>query len=250
MNTALDTTAVPADSTEEDHPDYRQRESLQIAMSLRTLMARKARLTVQFGEREILAHILAVDARNGRFTFEYGNIDADNQALLESHELTFRSLPGALHTHFRTGYAKAVWFDDLPAFETAFPAELFYVQRREHFRVETPVVDPFVALGPFTEKENVRLEIQDLSLGGVALRAYEARFTELEIGSVLHDVALQLGDFGALSVNLEVVAPRRALDEKGEERYVISCRFVERSAVAERVLQRVITRLESKRTVA
>ncbi|WP_347557664.1 flagellar regulator YcgR PilZN domain-containing protein [Robbsia sp. KACC 23696] len=227
--------------------DYRQRDPLQISMSLRTLMTRRDRMTVEFGERQYVAHILAVDPRNGTFMFDYGNVEADNEALLETDELTFRSLPGALHTHFTTGAAYRVRLDNRPAFEARFPKTLFYVQRREYFRVPTPVVDPFVAHGPAIAGASFRLELQDLSLGGVALRTYEARFSGLEIGSVLHDVALELGDFGSLSVNLEIIAPRQATSETGEVRYVISCRFVERSAVAERVLQRVIMQLETQR---
>lgn len=243
---APDADDAPNDATDVDL-DYRQQDPLQISMSLRTLMTRRDRMTVEFGERQYIAHVLAVDPRTATFMFDYGNVEADNEALLDADELTFRSLPGALHTHFTTGAASKVRLDKRPAFEARFPTTLFYVQRREYFRVPTPVVDPFVAHGPVVAGTTFKLELQDLSLGGVALRTYEASFSSLEIGSVLHDVALELGDFGSLSVNLEIISPRQSTSETGEIRYVISCRFVERSAVAERVLQRVIMQLETQR---
>ncbi|MCP1119272.1 flagellar brake protein [Robbsia andropogonis] len=247
----MTTDSVPGpdatDPSQDIGPDYEQRDPLQISMSLRTLMSRRDRMTVEFAERQYVAHVLAVDPRNGTFMFDYGTLEADNEALLKADELTFRSLPGALHTHFTTGAASKVRLDGRPAFEARFPETLFYVQRREYFRVPTPLADPFVAHGPAAAGGAFRLELQDLSLGGVALRTYEARFSGLEIGSVLHDVALELGHFGSLSVNLEIIAPRQATSETGEIRYVISCRFVERSALAERVLQRVIMQLETQR---
>ncbi|MGE8490887.1 MAG: PilZ domain-containing protein, partial [Paraburkholderia nemoris] len=91
------------------------------------------------------------------------------------------------------------------------------------------------------------LELQDLSLGGVALKTADARFGSLESGTVLRDVTLQLGSFGTLLLDLEIVAPRQSTTPKGDVRFVIGCKFVTTPGPAERILQRVVTQLETKR---
>ncbi|MDE1179132.1 flagellar brake protein [Paraburkholderia sp.] len=247
MTTALLLEADASTQTQESGPDFGQRHPLQIAMCLRNLTTRGDFVTVEFGRRQIVTQVLDVDSRNGTFTFDLGNIESDNAALLDAGELTFRSLPGGIQTRFTTGAASKVRYDERPAFEAQFPAVLYYVQRREFFRVQTPVLDPFVALGVYADGGRFRLELQDLSLGGIALRSYDARFADAENGRVLTSVVLQLGHFGSLSVDLEIVAPRQSTTPKGDVRYVLGCRFVGLSGAAERVLQRVVTQLETKR---
>ena len=113
--------------------------------------------------------------------------------------------------------------------------------------VDTPLSDPFIASGRDQGGDTFRLEVQDMSLGGVALRTSDVRFAELPKGSVWKNVTLQLGGFGSVTTDLEIVAPREALTPTGERRTVLGCRFVELRDNAERTLQRAITQLEMRR---
>lgn len=126
----------------------------------------------------------------------------------------FRSLPGGIRVEFTAHAAEAVVFEGRLAFEAPLPAVLYYVQRREYFRVQTPALDPYVVSGRYVGGDPFKVEMQDLSLGGVALRTANVRFGSLEAGCVLQDVILQLGDFGTLRLDLKVVAPP-ALHERG-----------------------------------
>jgi len=55
-----------------------------------------------------------------------------------------------------------------------------------------------------------------------------------------------LRGLGTLHVDLEVMSPRQSANARGNALYIIGCRFVERSGIAERLLQRVIVQLECK----
>ncbi|MFM0499806.1 flagellar brake protein [Paraburkholderia caffeinilytica] len=247
MNAALLLDADLAEQTTDADSTFAQRHPLQIAVCLRKLMAGQDFVTVEFNGRQIVTQVLEVDSRNARFTFDAGSTDLDNYALPSARQLIFRSLPGGIRTEFTTLNADPVMFDGRPAFEASFPSLLYYVQRREFFRVQTPVLDPYIASGPYADGDTFRLELQDLSLGGVALKTADARFGALESGTVLRDVTLQLGSFGTLRLDLEIVAPRQLTTSKGDLRFVIGCRFVQISGPAERTLQRVVTQLETKR---
>ncbi|MFM0058907.1 flagellar brake protein [Paraburkholderia phytofirmans] len=227
--------------------NFAQRHPLQIAVCLRQLVAGKDFVTVEFDGRQIVTQILDVDSRNARFVFDAGSVADDNAALPAARQLTFRSLPGGIRTEFTTFDATLTQFDGLPAFEAPFPALLYYVQRREFFRVQTPVLDPYIASGAYLDGGSFRLELQDLSLGGIALKTADERFGSLESGTVLRDVTLHLGGFGMLRLDLEIVAPRQVTTAKGDRRFVIGCKFVATPGPAERTLQRVVTQLETRR---
>ncbi|MFM0010434.1 flagellar brake protein [Paraburkholderia sediminicola] len=236
-----------AEQTTDADSTFAQRHPLQIAVCLRKLMAGQDFVTVEFNGRQIVTQVLDVDSRNARFIFDAGSTEQDNYALPSARQLIFRSLPGGIRTEFTTLNADPIMFEGRPAFEASFPSLLYYVQRREFFRVQTPVLDPYIASGPYVDGGSFRLELQDLSLGGVALKTADAHFGSLESGTVLRDVTLQLGSFGTLALDLEIVAPRQLTTPKGDLRFVIGCKFVKTPGPAERVLQRVVTQLETKR---
>ncbi|SAL00715.1 flagellar brake protein [Caballeronia ptereochthonis] len=226
---------------------YAQRHSLQIALCLRSLLARGDFLTVQFDGTQFVTQLLDVDSGRAHFLFDFGSTQRDNRALVHADSLTFRSQPSGIRTQFVTERAAATTFEGRPAFEAPFPTLLHYVQRRDFYRVDTPMFDPFVASGLDEEGVAFRLELQDLSVGGVALRTRDKRFESLAQGCVWNDVTLQLGGLGAVSVDLEIVAPRQMLTPTGERRIVLGCRFIDLKGNAERVLQRAITLLETRR---
>ncbi|MDR5759527.1 flagellar brake protein [Caballeronia sp. LZ035] len=225
---------------------YALRHPLQMALCLRGLVARRDFLVAGFEGGQIVTQLLDVDSRRARFVFDYGGARSDNAALAAADSLTFRSHPGGIRTEFVTGRATPVSFEGRPAFEAAFPALLYFVQRREFHRVETPVGEPFVASGIDAEGEPFDLDLQDMSLGGIALRTSDPRFAALPRGTVWNDVTLQMGAFSLVTVHLEIVAPRQAITPSGEARTVLGCRFNDLSGRAERTLQRVITQLESR----
>ncbi|NPT37067.1 flagellar brake protein [Paraburkholderia xenovorans] len=227
--------------------NFAQHHPLQIAVCLRNLVAGQDFVTVEFGGRQIVTQILEVDSRHARFVFDTCSMADDNSALPAARQLTFRSLPGGIRTEFTTQDATRIVFDGLPAFEAPFPPLLYYVQRREFFRVQTPVLDPYIASGAYADGGSFRLELQDLSLGGVALKTADERFGSLQSGTILRDVALQLGGFGTLRLDLKIVAPRQVSTAKGDRRFVIGCQFVATPGPAERTLQRVVTQLETRR---
>ncbi|MFM0522086.1 flagellar brake protein [Caballeronia jiangsuensis] len=85
----------------ETDDSYAQRHTLQIALCLRTLLARGDFLTVEFGDTQLVTQLLKVDSGRAHFLFDFGSTAGDNRALVDADELTFRSQP--LGTRFVTG---------------------------------------------------------------------------------------------------------------------------------------------------
>ena len=226
--------------------EFALRHPLQIAICLRTLAARHHFMSVEFGDRQMITQLLHIDSSNARFVFDLGSLAVNNHVLLEAPNLIFRGLPDGVRTGFVTRSAELTTFEGRLAFEASFPEILYHVQRREYFRVETPMLQPYSVIGKFSDDSAFQFDVKDLSLGGVALTSSDAILGEIEIGTRLEGVTLHLGAFGALRLTIEVVSPRRAILPNGERRFVAGCRFIDLPPTSERTLQRVVTYLEAR----
>jgi c-di-GMP-binding flagellar brake protein YcgR len=236
----------PADDAESGH-DFGRRNPLEIGVQLRNLVNRGDFLTVQYKGGQLVTKILDVDVRGRTFTFDWGALAEQNEGLLAAPRSHFHASPDGVRVEFATSTPRATQFEGRPAFESDFPEVLFYVQRREYFRVEGPILDPYICSGRLPEGGPFRFDVQDLSLGGVGMRTTDERVAQLQLGALLPDTELSLGALGKLTVDLELVSTRAVAQPNGTQRYQLGFRFVTLPGNAENTLQRLITQLEMKR---
>lgn len=232
---------------ESDHPDFGRRNPLEIGVSLRNLVNRGDFLTVDFGSGQIVTRVLDVDPGAQTFVFDWGGVADQNVHVLAAENLVFEASPDGVRMEFATGTPRKVSFDGHPAFEADFPPVLFYMQRREYFRVEAPVLDPYICSGTLPAGERFRFEVNDLSLGGVALRTMDTRVASMEIGVILPAVELHFSNPGKVVLDLQLMANRETVNAKGDHRYTLGFKFMSLPGSAENTLQRLITQLEMKR---
>jgi c-di-GMP-binding flagellar brake protein YcgR len=227
--------------------DFGRRNPLEIGVQLRNLVNRGDFLTAQYKGGQLVTRILDVDVRARTFTFDWGALAEQNSGLLAAPRSVFRATPDGVRVEFSTPTPREVRFEGRPAFEADFPEVLFYVQRREFFRVDAPVVDPYMCAGKFPDGSTFRFQVHDLSLGGVGMHTVDERAATLPTGCVLQDCELHLGSQGRLALDLELVSFRAVDLPNGTQRYQLGLRFVALPGSAENTLQRLITQLEMKR---
>jgi flagellar brake protein len=227
--------------------DFGLRNPLEIGTALRDLATRQDFLTIDCGNDQIVTRLLHVDSKSKTLVFDFGAIERENRAVLAAHELLFDASPNGVKVEFTTGMPREISYDGNPAFEVELPQVLFRLQRREHFRVETPMLDPYFCSGALPEGQPFRLEMHDLSLGGVALRTPDECIANLEIGVTLKDVVLHLWNQRTVTLDLQLVSPRFATVPKGGKFFTLGFRFSSLPARAEQMLQQLIVQLEIKR---
>jgi c-di-GMP-binding flagellar brake protein YcgR len=227
--------------------DFARRNPLEIGVQLRNLVNRGDFLTVQYRGGQIVTRILDVDTRARTFTFDWGAVPEQNRSLLASPGCTFRASPDGVRVEFSTVAPTEARLDGHLAFQAPFPDVLFYVQRREYFRVDAPVLDPYFCRGNLPEGDAFRFDIHDLSLGGIGLHTADERVAALPMGATLSEVEVHLGGNGTLSLDLELVSLRARDLPNGVRRYQLGMRFASLPGSAENTLQRLITQLEMKR---
>lgn len=237
----------PTEEAAEPAHDFGRRNPLEIGVQLRNLANRGDFLTLQYKNGQLVTRILDVDVRERTFVFDWGALAEQNRGVLASPSCTFRASPDGVRVEFSTPTPKETRFEGLAAFEGVFPEVLYYVQRREYFRVDAPILDPYFCRGQLPEGEAFRFEIHDLSLGGIGLRTSDECVVELPMGATLQDVEINLNGHGTLSLDLELISLRATDLPNGGRRFQLGMRFVSLPGSAENTLQRLITQLEMRR---
>jgi c-di-GMP-binding flagellar brake protein YcgR len=234
-------------AADEGGHDFGRRNPLEIGVQLRNLVNRGDFLTVEYAGGQLVTRLLDVDVRARTFTFDWGALPEQNKGLLSAPRSQFHATPDGVRVEFSTAAPRETRFEGLPAFEADFPEVLFYVQRREYFRVDAPILEPYMCAGRLPDGDTFRFEVHDLSLGGVGMRTMDERAAELPMGTRLMDCELVLGGLGRLSLDLQLVSHRSTSLPNGTQRYQLGFRFLTLPGSAENTLQRLITQLEMKR---
>jgi c-di-GMP-binding flagellar brake protein YcgR len=235
------------DDAADSGPDFGRRNALEIGAQLRNLEMRGDFLTVQYHGGQLVTRILHVDASARAFLFDWGALDEQNRGVLDTERCLFHAAPEGVRVEFEIGQPREKHFEGRPAFESAFPDILYVVQRRDYFRVDAPIVEPYVCRGLLPDGDSFRFEVHDLSLGGLGLRTLDERVARLPVGTVLYDVEIGLGSHGVLALDIELVSHHETTMPNGSRRHQIGFRFLTLPGSAENTLQRLITQLEMKR---
>lgn len=236
------------ESGEHEGHDYGRRNPLEVGVQLRNLLNRGDFLTLHYRGGQLVTRILDVDVRGRRFVFDWGALPEQNRDLLAAPDCQFRASPEGVRVEFRTPAPRRTDFEGRPAFESSFPEVLYYIQRREYFRVDTPILEPCICTGELPEEAGrFTFEVHDLSLGGIGLRTTDERAAVLELGAQIFGATLDLRSHGKLTVDLGLVATRMMEQPVGVRRYHLGFRFDSLPGTSENTLQRYITQLEMKR---
>ncbi len=224
--------------------DFRITQPKAIGSVLRQLLKRKDFLTVQCGNRphRILTRILEVNQDAGCFIYDGSAEALGNRSLLESELNYFSATQDGVRVQFVSGRPEQQAYDGAPAFRSALPQSLYRMQRREFFRIETPLADPYRCTAELPDKRQVILDIFDLSLIGVGLRSRDPFLGGLPIGTVLGKAVLDCRRM-RIEVDLKITNLHN-IRGYVDPIYHLGCHFENLPKTKEPDLQRLITYLE------
>jgi c-di-GMP-binding flagellar brake protein YcgR len=150
---------------------------------------------------------------------------------------------------FSLGSVRDIAYEGSAALVADIPASLIRLQRREFYRMPTPVTNPVPALVPLPFElggGNATFPLADISCGGVALLDSKMMLNST-VGQIFTGCRIDLPDIGTVTTSLQV---RNSLDvtmlnNKTSRR--IGCMFMDISRGNMAAVQRYITRLERER---
>ncbi|MDB5918696.1 MAG: pilZ domain protein [Massilia sp.] len=202
------------------------------------------------GEADVcVTSILAVDQDTNTLTLDRSVNGDQNLRILAAKRISFETTLDKIRILFASEGVTETEFEERPAFQIAVPATLVRLQRREFYRMATPVSNPVRAIVPLPEElggGTAIFPLADISCGGIALLDNKFMLGNT-IGINYSGCRIDLPDIGTVMTTLQV---RNSLDltllnNKANRR--LGCHFSDISRANLAMVQRYITKLERER---
>jgi c-di-GMP-binding flagellar brake protein YcgR len=201
------------------------------------------------GESDVcVTSILEVDDASNSVYLDSSIDQEQNQRILASNRLSFETTLDKVRIVFGADRIEAATFEGNPAFKIAFPVTLIRLQRREYYRISTPVTNPVRVQIPLPAELGgpTTFPLADISCGGIAILDNKMILGNA-VGKDYPDCRIDLPEIGQVTTALQV---RSSLDltllnDKTNRR--LGCEFVDISRGNLSAVQRYITKLERER---
>lgn len=238
----------------EDVSPYQVHSRREIIALLRAIQDRNQLVSMEAdgGAEAIVTSILEVDEEENMVIIDRAPGNMINQRIIESENVSFETILDSIRILFFSNQVRECLYDNLPALYIAIPASLIRLQRREHYRVPTPLANPLrctIKIPPDDSGSGgttVVVTLKDISCGGIGV-VDEKKLLDNTIGRVYENCRIDLPNGGALAMKLQVRNSHDQTLSNGKSIRKMGCMFVDlpRSMLA--AVQRYITKLERER---
>lgn len=247
---------TPPEFELEKNNDYSQfllHSKLEILAVLHTLIQKGAMVTAYFdhGKSFMLTSLIALGPDNSYIIFDIGSDSEMNRRAQAADKLVFAAAVDKIKIQFSLNKLSGTTHDGHPAFRGTIPDTLLRLQRREYFRLSTPIATPIKCIIPMTRADGSALiaeaPLLDISGGGVGLVIQPEQASLYEKGMTFKECKISLADEGLLITTLRV---RNAFDvtaRNGSHYIRVGCEFIDLPGSRLTLIQRYITRTERER---
>lgn len=239
------------DSGLENWHDFEVESQREIIALLRSIGEKKQliRMLVQGQSDVCVTTILAVDGERDMVILDRSINNEQNRRLLAAEHIGFETSLDKIRIMFSSESVSECTYEGLPALRMAVPETLIRLQRREFYRMNTPVGNPVRVTIPLQGENgmiNAPFPLSDISGGGIAIMDNKLMLGE-SIGREYRDCRIDLPEIGIITTTLQI---RNSLDmtllnNKLNRR--LGCQFIDLSRGTLAQVQRYITRLERER---
>lgn len=213
------------------------------------LLKNNCLLTAQFGKNNesFITAIVAINNKTRSIILDYGPKDYLNQQILTTSPITFTTEYTGIKVAFTGKALKKVFHAGHPAFSMPIPASLFWMQRREFYRVKSPLSKASYCQLTLPEREPILLQLHDISLSGFAMLNNSKEISSLLLPTRQFDQCkLILADAGTDTIAFEVRYKIIMNANAGKQEFVqkIGCKFTQLTPAFESIIQRYMQQIE------
>jgi c-di-GMP-binding flagellar brake protein YcgR len=234
-----------------DQSKYLIHSRLEITSILGALHKAGSLVTAYFGGGNdfILTSIVAVRPEQDEVVMDYGADAAANQRALQAGKITFEAAHERIKIQFATASLRRLRFEGRDAFGTPLPAQLLRLQRREYFRIATPLTRPLkcvIAPQGALIRAPAEVTIVDISCGGIAI-IDSSEPADLEAGMGFRNCRMLLPDIGAVTTDMLVKSTFEVRLKNGSSHKHAGCEFVDMPERERALIQRYINKVARER---
>ena len=233
------------------YSQYLLHSPTEIAFVLRTAMQKGCMITVYFdmGQSFFLTSLVNVGPKG--MILDYGSDEETNRRALKATRLLCTTSVDKVKVQFALDGVSLIQYEGSPAFFSSLPENLLRLQRREYFRVSTPIANPLVCGVPFIGEDGKatlhQATLLDISAGGMGLMIDMEHAHLFSRGTIFNGCELNLPDDGKIKLDLEVRNAFQVTTRSGTQYTRVGCEFVNLPGLHLTMIQRYITRLERER---
>jgi c-di-GMP-binding flagellar brake protein YcgR len=236
----------------ENWHDYRVESQREIFALLRQIAEKHqlVRLLVQGEEDVCVTTILQVDPDEGTLVLDRSIDREQNRRILQAGRVRCETTLDKIRILFVLEDLRETDYEGGLALEASVPDTLVRLQRREYYRMETPVTNPVRVVIPLPLELGGGSEVfplADISCGGVAILDSKMVLGDDVVGQTFTGCRIELPVVGPVTLGLEIrnMQDLKLLNNKISRR--LGCQFVDISRGNLANVQRYITQLERER---
>ena len=151
-------------------------------------------LRINWSTSQFISKILDVTAEH--LIVDLGSQSDENRAALQAENLSVMAETQGAKVEFVLPRLTTIAYQGLPAFITPLPANLWFVQRREYFRISAPLHPAYFCKAKMPDKKEIRFRLFDLSLGGMGAVMDMPKPEGLVEGMRFSQIELDMGRWG------------------------------------------------------
>lgn len=232
----------------DEYGEYLLHSPLEILAVLRQVATQGDLVTLYFnsGKDFLLTTLLAVNEQE--VLLDKGSSEEMNRRSISADKIFCVTRHAKVKLQFILTGVREVMLDGRSVFAAALPVTLLRLQRREYFRLNTPLNRPLVCHIPLQHEDGtVELftrNVVDISVGGVAIQTDGIDFIPEQ---VFGGCNLELPEIGVLSITLMVRNLYEVPLRNGHLSKRAGCKFVDLPPASQNMIQRYIVRIERER---
>lgn len=226
---------------------------LEVLQILNDLSKHKAIISGTFnhGRDVFVTTVIGVDYDKQVAYLDVGRDEEFNRRLLASPRTLF-TYSGRIRVQWTSADIHTVNLSSGEALMIDLPSDLIRVQRREFFRLPTPIVNPVICripVGPPPQGDDVpekilELPLADISIGGICVTSLGSVDTVLTEGAEFHNCKMELPGVGATNLSLRIKRVSQSETKDGGVKFYLGMEFVNPSRGNQSLIQRYVFNLE------
>ena len=237
----------------DDEEKYLVQKPGEIRQILAGIVNGRALITAQIspGNQSFLSPLVGITDDDTSLLLDGSRDESINSRLESAAEVVCVTQLQNVRIQFAVDTPTRVTVDGRPAFRALIPKEVLRLQRREFYRLQTPVTESVICAIPLADTTPghgpVEVRIIDISSGGIAVAVPPSNFSfgpQMEFP----DCTLRLPDADPIRTRLVVKNLFRLVNRNGIEMLRAGCQFLDLPRNADSVIQRYILRIERTRS--
>ncbi|MFU8788171.1 MAG: flagellar brake protein [Methylobacter sp.] len=220
----------------------------QIINHLSLLVKSNCLISVCFGmnDESYITTLLGIDEKHDAVILDYATKDYLNQHIMRAGRVTFDAEYQGVKVSFSGDKIKKITHKGESALMMPIPKSLYWMQRREYYRVKLPLTNPSYCQLIFDNREEaVSLPLYDISLTGFSMLNQSKEISDLLIpGGRLSGCKLILSEVETGLISFEICAKYIINPDKPQKIQKIGCKFINIALPTEEAIQRNMQQIQ------